>query len=92
VAEIQVSGSGPGRFVVDIDDGGSATRHSVEVPERLAEKLGLSEADHERLVRESFVFLLEREPSTSILSRFSLERISDYFPEYGTEIRRRMSA
>jgi hypothetical protein len=61
------------------------------VPERLANELALSEADHERLVRESFAFLLEREPATSILSRFSLDQISDYFPEYETDIRRRFA-
>jgi hypothetical protein len=45
----------------------------------------------ERLVRESFVFLLEREPASSILSRFSLQDIARYFPEYGEEIARRLS-
>jgi hypothetical protein len=33
--------------------------------------------------------LLEREPSTSILRRFSLEVVSQYFPEYPAQIRRR---
>jgi hypothetical protein len=33
---------------------------------------------------------LEREPATSILQRFSLNQISDYFPEYESEIRRRL--
>lgn len=91
MAEIRVSGSGSGRYVVEIEDGRATTRHAVEVPERLVDELGVSEADHERLVRESFVFLLEREPATSILSRFPLDRISDYFPEYVVEIRQRMA-
>ncbi|HYX80544.1 MAG TPA: hypothetical protein VE976_08040 [Actinomycetota bacterium] len=91
MTEIRVNGSGSGPFVVEIDDGGRTTRHEVQVPERLANELALSEADHERLVRESFAFLLEREPATSILSRFSLDQISDYFPEYETDIRRRFA-
>ena len=91
MTEIRVNGSGSGPFAVEIEDGGRTTRHEVQVPERLANELALSEADHERLVRESFAFLLEREPATSILSRFSLDQISDYFSQYEAEIRQRMA-
>jgi hypothetical protein len=38
------------------------------------------------VVRESFAFLLEREPNTSILGEFSLDVISRYFPEYSQEL------
>ena len=44
----------------------------------------------EDLVRESFAFLLEREPAGSILQRFDLTVIKRYFPEYPREIRRRL--
>jgi hypothetical protein len=37
-------------------------------------------------VRESFAFLLEREPAASILPEFSLAIISRYFPEYADEL------
>jgi hypothetical protein len=47
--------------------------------------------DLERVVRESFRFLLEREPATSILRQFSLSDISRYFPEYPSELARRLS-
>ena len=36
----------------------------------------------ERLLEASFEFLLEREPASSILSRFALPVIERYFPEY----------
>ena len=36
----------------------------------------------DELIKKSFEFLLEREPKESILSRFQLEVISYYFPEY----------
>jgi len=36
----------------------------------------------ERLLHASFEFLLEREPASSILSRFALPVIERYFPEY----------
>lgn len=47
--------------------------------------------DHERLVRETFVFLLEREPRGSILPTFDLSVVRRYFPEYDDEIRHRMA-
>jgi len=72
-------------FEVEVRDGGRSTVHRVSVDDAM----GL-DGDLERLVRESFAFLLEREPATSILRRFALGDISRYFPEYGEEIRRRL--
>lgn len=54
------------------------------------EELGIPEADPEAVVRESFAFLLEREPATSILPEFSLPVIARYFPEYPSELPRRL--
>lgn len=45
-------------------------------------------ATPERLLEASFEFLLEREPASSILSRFALPVIERYFPEYPREIGR----
>jgi hypothetical protein len=42
--------------------------------------------DAKRLVEESFRFLLEREPVTSILPSFDLSVIERYFPEYRSDI------
>jgi len=53
--------------------------------QQLAPQVGVEE-----LVRESFVFLLEREPAESIMSRFDLPVIARYFPEYPREISRRL--
>jgi len=47
--------------------------------------------DTERLVHETFTFLLEREPRESILARFDLPVVERYFPEDPTEMRRRLS-
>jgi hypothetical protein len=63
----------------------------VTVPERLGEGLELRDDDLERVVRESFRFLLERERATSILTHFSLSDISRYFPEYPSELAHRLS-
>ena len=75
-------------FRVEVHGGGDATTHDVTVPSALVARLGW-DGGEEELVRESFEFLLAREPATSILRRFSLEVIGDYFPEYISEIRRR---
>ena len=42
----------------------------------------------EELIKKSFEFLLEREPKESILSRFNLRIINQYFPEFEEEMRK----
>lgn len=76
-------------FRVELVGDGEPSTHHVEVPDGLATRLGWLEADEDRLVECSFAFLLEREPASSILSRFGLEVIGRYFPEYEAEMRRR---
>jgi hypothetical protein len=46
--------------------------------------------DLDKVVRESFVFLLEREPASLIMHDFSLDVISSYFPEYKETLRGRL--
>jgi len=48
-------------------------------------------ADVERLVIETFHFLLEREPVSSILPSFDLTVVARYFPDYPAEVRRRLA-
>ena len=86
MAEISVSETGPRAFRVDLD----GTVHSVTVPEDLIEEMRLPEDDLERVVRESFEFLLEREPASSIMREFSLDVIPTYFPEYKEELPKRL--
>ena len=91
-AEIDVRRLAEGHYEVAVRDGGRSTVHRVSVAAELVGELGVDDdAKVERLVRESFAFLLEREPSTSILRQFSLGDISRYFPEYREEIRRRLA-
>lgn len=86
--EVHVTPQVDGTFRVEVR-GRVATAHTVTVPEGLAVQLGWGEAGEVELVRESFAFLLEREPATSILPTFSLDVIGRYFPEFPSEIRRR---
>jgi hypothetical protein len=57
---------------VEVRECQQETTHHVTVPERRGERFQLREDDLERVARESFRFLLEREPATSILRLFSL--------------------
>jgi hypothetical protein len=67
----------------------ATTQHRVRVTPADLDRYG-SGRPVERLLQESFRFLLEREPNTSILGSFDLNVISRYFPEYEGEIRMRM--
>lgn len=68
----------------------TTTTHRVTVSPDYHRKLTDGDASPEKLVEESFEFLLEREPNTSILSSFDLPVIGRYFPEYEDEIRKRV--
>lgn len=89
MADITVEAQQDGTFEVEVRANRGLTNHRVSVPEGLARSLGCEHLETEELVRISFEFLLEREPPSSILRRFSLEVIGDYFPEYRGEMRSR---
>ncbi len=91
MADVTITSTGTREFEVEVRDSEQETSHRVTVPESLIEELDLPEDDLERVVRESFDFLLEREPASSIMSEFSLDVISSYFPEYTEELPRRLS-
>jgi hypothetical protein len=90
-AQISVESSG-GVYRVTVrgcEGARSETTHEVTVtPEDVARYAPGSTP--ERLVQASFEFLLEREPASSILSRFALPVIERYFPEYPRIIRERL--
>ncbi len=91
MADITIASTGTREFEVEVRDADHQRSHRVSVPESLIKELELPEDDLERVVRESFDFLLEREPASSIMSEFSLDVISRYFPEYPQELRQRLS-
>jgi hypothetical protein len=79
-------------YGVEVSEGDTRTSHRVRVPPAMVDDLGLAGVEEERLVRESFEFLLEREPASSILGDFDLDRIAQYFPEYYDELRTRLAS
>jgi hypothetical protein len=91
VSDIAVTPLDEGAFGVRVREGDAHTYHRVTVPDDLLDDLGLAGADRETVVREAFAFLLEREPATSILPEFSLDEIGRYFPEFTTELPRRLT-
>lgn len=62
------------------------TEHEVTVQPEYAVKLCSGSMSTLELVKKSFEFLLERESNTSILRKFDLRVISQYFPAYESEI------
>lgn len=66
----------------------TSTTHIVTVLPHYADKLSGGRTPVDKLVKRSFEFLLEREANTSILRRFDLAVIAQYFPEYEQTIRK----
>jgi hypothetical protein len=89
--EVQRTNQGePYEFQVTVQEGGTATHHRVTLRQADYERLSGGRASPEALVRESFRYLLEREPKESILRSFDLTLISRYFPAYEREIAARL--
>lgn len=87
---VTVAAAGAGRWRVEVRRDGTTT-HEVSIPSGYLDKLGLGAVLPERVLEESFRFVLERESNASILRSFELPVIGRYFPEYEKEIRRRLA-
>ncbi len=87
--EVACQPGGPG-WICEISVGADAavTRHRVTVDAALLARLRPGAEDPTDLVRESFDFLLAREPREAILREFDLPVIGRYFPEWESEISR----
>jgi hypothetical protein len=72
---------------VRVDEGGSATEHTVTVSSADLARLAPGAGEPIDLVRRSFEFLLERESNESILRTFDLTVIGRYFPDYERTIK-----
>jgi hypothetical protein len=66
----------------------TTTVHTVTLRRDDYQRLTGGSVTPEKLIEKSFEFLLERESNTSILSRFDLPVIGNYFPEYERTIRK----
>ena len=78
---------------VTVGDGRGTSRHEVTVSTADADALAAAHdrTGVERLIEETFDFLLERESKESILAAFDIDVVGRYFPEYEHEIRSRLA-
>jgi hypothetical protein len=89
MAEIEVVKKDAGTYEVTVK-GSTITTHTVTLTQEYYQKLTGGNVSAETLIEKSFEFLLEREPNTMILARFDLPVIGKYFPEYETDIGKRL--
>jgi hypothetical protein len=69
------------RCRVEVSEGASSSQHEVFVSAADLQRWARGRTV-EDLVRDSFRFLLDREPKESILRSFELSVIKRYFPDY----------
>ena len=74
-------------FKVTVADS-MTTTHEVTVNDQSLTDLTDDKVTKEQLLDFSFNFLLDREPNTSILSKFDINVISKYFSAYRDEVKR----
>jgi len=85
---IEVKHSAGDEWLVTVH-GSVTTHHRVRVAKADVERFSGGQSTEE-LLRQSFEFLLKREPNTSILPSFDLPVIGRYFPEYEKQIGARL--
>jgi len=88
---ISVQSAAPHEWTVTVTEGDTTTHHRVVIPEDYLVDLGMPDADEQRVVSETFSFLLDKEPATSIYEEFPLDVVSDHFPDYPDELRTRLA-
>lgn len=78
----------PLEFCVIVGEDQSETKHEVTMPESVYKRLTNGKVTPERCIQAAFQFLLDREPKESILSRFDVTVISNYFPSFERDLGR----
>jgi hypothetical protein len=89
-SKIEIQKLAESEYSVRVVEGASVSTHRLTLTPEDFRRLAAGKATPEELVRRSFEFLLEREPKESILARFDITVIARYFPEYETEMARRL--
>ncbi len=82
---IEVKKINDGLFEVLITHDGT-TSHLITLNQNDYEKYSHNQSTPEELINASFQFLLDRESNQSILKKFALSVIENYFPEYPDEL------
>jgi hypothetical protein len=73
-------------FDVVVNDEGGESRHHVTLARAAYARQTGGKCSPEACVEAAFRFLLDRERRQSILPRFDIDAISQYFPEFEREL------
>jgi hypothetical protein len=60
----------------------TTTRHVVKVSDQALTEFTFNKRSKEQFVKKSFLFLLKKEPNTSIEGDFHIGEIENFFPEF----------
>jgi len=85
----QESKPGGWQFDVTVKDEQGSTEHTVKLSENYYQQLTNGAMQPEALIRETFQFLLDKEPKEQILSSFNLRQVQRYYSDYENSFRRR---
>ncbi len=83
--EILIKKNDNNTFAVSIESSLNSN-HIVTLNDDIHYEMTKGFKSKKELILYSFEFLLERENNTSILTKFNLETIQNYFPEFKNEI------
>jgi len=79
--QIKIKELSPNAFDVTIYSN-TETNHQVIISDNFVTEYQIKNLTKKEIIEQSFIFLLERESNTSILRKFDIEVIANYFPEY----------
>ena len=79
--QINIKELSPNAFDVTIYSN-TETNHQVTISDNFITEYQIKNLTKKEIIKKSFLFLLERESNTSILRKFDIEVIGNYFPEY----------
>ena len=79
--QINIKELSPNAFDVTIYSN-TETTHQVTISDTFITEYQIKNLTKKEIIEQSFLFLLERESNTSILRKFDIEVIANYFPEY----------
>ena len=87
MASIKITEIEKDKFLVEVSDNVKSS-HNVVISDKVYQELTNSMISKYELLENSFAFLLDREPNTSILTNFEIQIISHYFSDYTNCVRR----
>ena len=79
--QINIKELSPNAFDVTVYSN-TETNHQVTITDNFSTEYQIKNLTKKEIIEQSFIFLLERESNNSILRKFDIEVIANYFPEY----------